>query len=202
VTPTAGQRGRRGRAFQGTTRAIARGVLVIALVFSAAYMAYVTFSVAAARMSTGAVARPVALTLLLLATLVCLEMLLLGLNVSFLVDRLVPREYVRSTYWVLAATAVALGLGLVLAGDKSFAAAVAALILPGAAAFGILMMFSPAYVARQEEKALERQRRAGTSGRTASPAQKRASRPASGKDPGRSQTGAASRQRRGGRKRH
>ncbi len=199
MTPTEQQPSGTGRGSQRRTGTLARGVLVAALVFTTLYTGYATVSLVVARTWTSSVAKPLALAALVLATLVCAEMLVLGLNASFLRDRLVPRERMRAAYVVLAATAAA-AFGFALVGDARFAAALASLVLPGAAAYGILTLFSPAYLAKQEEKARERnrQRAAARAGR----AQTRASRPPSKPNRERAQSNPKSRQRKGGRKRH
>lgn len=174
-------------------------MLLAALVFTTLYTAYATFTVVAAETWTSSVSKPLAVAALVLGTLTCAEMLVLGLNASFLEDRLVPRERRGLAYIVLGATAVA-AFGIAVAGDTRFAAALGSLILPGAASYGILMLFSPSYVARQEERARERDARRGAQ-RAATPRRAAAPSPASGKERERAQANARAKQRRGGRKR-
>jgi hypothetical protein len=180
-------------------RTVGRGVLLAALVFTTVYTAYATVSLAMAKTWTSSVTKPLAVAALTLGTLLCVEMLVLGLNASFLRDRLVPRERMGAAYMVLGATAAA-AFGLALVGDARFAGALASLVLPGAAAYGILTMLSPAYLARQEERALERERQRAAA-RAARSGQARAARPSSKPNRARTQTTPKSRQRKGGRKR-
>jgi hypothetical protein len=180
-------------------RTVGRGVLVAVLVFTTVYTAYAAASLATARTWTSSVTKPLAVAALTLGTLVCVEMLVLGLNGSFLRDRLVPRERMGAAYMVLGATAAA-AFGLALVGDARFAAALASLVLPGAAAYGILMMLSPAYLARQEERAHDRERQRAAA-RAARSGRERAPQPPSKPGRGCAQTSAKAKQRRGGRKR-
>jgi amino acid transporter len=195
VTPTAQQRGGPAPA-KSLARTLARGVLMAAIVFTMLYTGYAAVSIFVSNTWESTVPRPLAEAALVLGTLVCAEMVVLGLNASFLRDRLVPRERMPAAYGVLGATAAA-AFALALAGDPRFAAALGSLVLPGAAAYGILAMFSPAYIARQEERARERAAARGArSGRTGTP------RPPSKPSRQRTQTSVKSRQRKGGRKRH
>jgi hypothetical protein len=179
-------------------RTAARGVLVAALVFTTLYTAYVTVSVVTIRDWTSTISKPLAVGALALGTLTCAEMLVLGLNVSFLEDRLVPRARRRTAYIALGATALAT-FAVAVAGDVRFAAYLGSFVLPGAASYGILLLFSPSYVARQEERAGRRAPRPGT--RSPAPQRTPTARPASKGRP-RAQASARSRQRKGGRKRH
>jgi hypothetical protein len=199
VTPTAPQPGGRGSTLQSRMSMVARGVLIAALAFTTIYIAYAAVSIFVTDTWTSSVPRRIAEVAMVLGTLVCAEMLVLGLNASFLRDRLVPRECMQVAYAVLGATAAA-AFGLALFGDLRFAAALASLVLPGAAAYAILSMFSPAYVARQEERARERARRRAAARATRS-GRSGTARPAAKPSGDRTQAGVKSRQRKGGRKR-
>ncbi len=165
--------------------------------FTTLYIGYATVSVIAEQPWTSSVSKSLAVTALALGTLTCAEMLVLGLDISFLEDRIVPPGRRRVAYSVLAGTALA-AFAVAGAGDSRFAAALGSLILPGAAAFGILVLFSSAYVARQQERARER----GTRRAPPRATQRAGPKPASKQDRSRTQTAAKSRQRKGGRKRH
>ncbi len=199
MTPAKRQPGGRGSALQSRTSTLARGVLVAALAFSTVYTARFAFGVVTGKISTGDIAKPLAVAALLLGTLTCAEMLALGLNASFLRDRLVARARMRTAYVVLAATAVA-AFGLAAAGDPTFAASLAALLLPGAAAFGIITLYTPAYLAKREETARERDRQRAAA-RAARSGQRSASPPPAKPGRERAQTSTKAKQRRGGRKR-
>jgi cyanate permease len=181
------------------TRILARGVLVAALVFTTLYAGYAAVGLIATKDWTYDIPKSVAAAATVLAVAASLEMLVLGLNASFLMDRIVPRERRRLAHLVLALTALA-AFGLAFYADANFGLALLSLVLPGAAAFAILMMFTPTFIARQEARTQERARRRA-SARGAGAKRASGSRPSSGTSRGSTPSGGKGRQRRGGRKR-
>jgi hypothetical protein len=170
---------------------------VAALVFTTVYTLYAVVIAFGTDLWMHYVPRPIAEATLVLGALLSVELLVLGLNASFLRDRLVPPERMRTAYVVLGTTAAA-AFGLAFVGDMQLVIYLASLMLPGAAAYGILTLFSPAYEARQVEKARERERRRAA----ARAAKSGGARPPATPGGQRAQPGTKSRQRKGGRKRH
>jgi hypothetical protein len=166
-------------------RSMARAALLAVVVFSTTYIGYSTFSAVTASEWTSNLSRPLVVAALVLSTLACVEVLVLGLNTMFLQERLVPPKRRQIAYVVVGSTVVA-ALVVAFLGDARFAVSLGSLIVPVAAIYGIVVFFSASFTASQDD---------GARGRNAT-------RSASSGAGTRASTAARGRQRKRGRRRH